>query len=264
MAPALIAPRANTGTVTAATNVSGAAVHPSGAVPTAQANATKNELSDRTDCAMTGSGDGGKGKSDPSCRGLNMPSTHDFVVVSVMGPHAGEDTAAIFQRKRDDTVMVGKTFWLVRSRKSRPEMVHALCRAATAKDCQVYCVLVTPASANGAEPTQVSAAASEYSSDRSAWQPMPTGLGPVTGLMTPGAFALIFDELDFEAKHPSLDLWDYAEYSDLSAPVVFRQGASTICAVRSSTRSHPARMKNNLRIVLAVGRLAPPYAVWLR
>jgi hypothetical protein len=38
-------------------------------------------------------------------------------IVSVMGDHAGEDSDAIFNRKKADIERLGVTYWLMRSRK---------------------------------------------------------------------------------------------------------------------------------------------------
>jgi hypothetical protein len=48
-------------------------------------------------------------------------------VISVMGPHAGEDADVIFGRKIDDCASVGRTFWVAKSPKARPAQVRAVC-----------------------------------------------------------------------------------------------------------------------------------------
>ncbi len=192
-----------------------------------------------------------------------MKETHKYAILSVMGPHAGEDTAAIFTRKIGDISRSGKTFWLVRSHMAKPDMIQKLCAAAVQQACNPLCLFLEPSSPGGAVPTKLDVAASEYSPDSLTWQPLPTGVGPVTGQITKSAYALVFDELTI-TQSEVVDLWDYANFFDPQQPIKIRQGASTVCAVGRDTRNHPNRMKSHLRSVIAIGRLAEPRAVWLR
>jgi hypothetical protein len=111
-------------------------------------------------------------------------------VISVMGAHAGEDAATIFERKVEDCRTAGRTFWVAKSAKARPQQVRATCSSGHG-----YVLFVEPASPNGARATTESASAKEYSPDRIQWFPLPEGLGPVTGQMDGHAAALVFDEL---------------------------------------------------------------------
>jgi hypothetical protein len=187
----------------------------------------------------------------------------EYVVLSVMGPHAGEDTDAIFIRKTEDVRRCGKTFWLVRSHLAKPNMVQKLCSEAIKQTCNPLCFFLKPSSPGGAVPTKSNCKASEYSSDFSTWHPLPPGLGPVTGRISPSAYALIFDEL-IVRESEIIDLWGYADFFDSQRPITIRQGASTVCAIGRETRTHPDRMKSHLRPAIAIGRLAYPYSVWLR
>jgi hypothetical protein len=59
-----------------------------------------------------------------------------------------------------------------------------------------------------------------------------------------------------------IDLWEYLEHPGL-VPIKFRQGASTACAV--PTKDKPVDgMKSRYRRVVAIGKLIPPYGVFLR
>jgi len=192
-----------------------------------------------------------------------MGETAKYAVLSVMGPHAGEEEEEIFLRKRTDIIKCGQTFWLIRSHSAKPDMVQSLCLAAAKAGCTPVCLFVEPSTHGGAVPTKSSRAASEYSPDLTTWQHLPVGLSPVTGHITPGVCALVFDHLMIdEAKR--IDLWDYSDFFDSKQPVIFRQGVSTVCGVAGNTRSNPRRMKSNVRRVVAVGVLKKPYAVWLR
>lgn len=185
-----------------------------------------------------------------------------YAVLSVMGPHAGEDEETIFARKIDDTRKCGKTFWLVRSTKANPALIQKLAEEAQTDGTHVSCIFVAPSSPGGAQPTANSQVASMYSPDGENWSSMPNRMTPVTGKLDRGAYALVFDELSL--AEGEVDLWGYGNFKDPSKPIHFRLGASTVCAVKRDTSSHPRRMKSHIRRVVAVGRLCAPYAVWVR
>ena len=179
-------------------------------------------------------------------------------VISVMGDHAGEGVDAIFNRKMADIDAVGRTFWVARSAKARPGRVQQLCAAKPG-----YVIFVEPATAGGARPTTASDSASEYSGDRAQWLPLPQGMGPVTGKMDDATTAFVFDQLTTDTSRV-LDLWQYADGSDVNSPVRFLLGRSTVCAVRADMSAHPRRMKSRYRTIVAVARLVEPYSAWLR
>lgn len=179
-------------------------------------------------------------------------------VVSVMGDHAGEATAAIFDRKIADIERAGVTFWLMRSPKSRPPQVHEICRP-----FPTYAIFVEPATKGGARPTTKEDAAIEYSEDRIIWRKLSKDLSPVTGKLDSGATALVFNMMTTDVSG-ALDLWDYAEALDLRKPLRFILGCSTVCAVRKDMKSHPDKMKSRYRGIVAVARLTDPYCVWIR
>lgn len=179
-------------------------------------------------------------------------------VLSVMGDHAGESVDEIFKRKIADIERVGKTFWLIRSPKSRPAQVRDICNASPS-----YTIFVEPATKGGARPTTEEDTASEYSDDLLLWHRLPVGLSPVTGKLDAGASALVFDLMTTNVSG-SLDLWSYEDASVSQEPIRFILGCSTICAIQSNTKSHPNRMKSRFRRIVAVARLAHPHCVWLR
>lgn len=179
-------------------------------------------------------------------------------VVSVMGDHAGESVDAIFKRKIADIGRTGKTFWLIKSPKARPEPVQEICRPTPA-----FTIFVHPATTGGARPTTAETAAEAYSADGASWHRLPHGISPVTGKLDSGASALVFDKMEM-AVSGILDLWGYRDFSDPGAPLKFILGCSTVCAVRENMASHPGRMKSRYRGVIAVARLVEPYCVWLR
>ena len=179
-------------------------------------------------------------------------------VVSVMGPHAGEDSFSIFGRKMKDCETVGRTFWVARSAKARPAQVQEICLSG-----QGFVLFIEPASPGGVRPTTESDCATEYSPDRVEWSPLPVALGPVTGQMDASATALVFDRLVIDVDRV-IDLWAYADFAHPDSPLRFALGLSTAIALRRDTSEHPRRMKSRYRRLAAVARLADPYCVWLR
>lgn len=186
-----------------------------------------------------------------------------YSVFSVMGSHAGEESDAIFARKIADIRNAGRTFWVVRSHRAKPDMIQAIGTAVCSNSGEPLCAFLAPSSPGGAVPTKTSSAAAEYSANRSTWYALPSGITPVTGQMTPSTCALVFDQLRLE-EVAIVDMWEYADFFNSDQPVKIRQGASTVGVLRGNTSAHPDRMKSHLRHVMAVGRLAEPFAVWLR
>jgi hypothetical protein len=179
-------------------------------------------------------------------------------IISVMGAHAGEGVDSIFTRKIADIDRVGKTFWLARSPKAQPAQVQKMCQAVPA-----YVVFIAPATKGGARPTVEQDPAKEFSQDLKMWRPFPNGLGPVTGKLDSRSVALVFDMLTLAAD-TTLDLWNYADFTDTHKPVKLMLGCSTSCAVRRHMSSHPDRLKSRYRDVVAVARLSAPFCVWVR
>ena len=186
-----------------------------------------------------------------------------YNVFSVMGPHAGENSDAIFKRKIADVKNVGRTFWVVHSHKAKPDMIQSVGASVFESSGEPLCAFLFPSSPGGAFPTKTATAALEYSANRREWVPIPQGMTAVTGKMSSSTCALVFDQL-WLMKSGFVDLWQYADFFDPRQPVIIRQGASTLGVMRKDTSYHPNRMKSHLRKVIAVGRLVHPFAVWLR
>ena len=55
-----------------------------------------------------------------------MMKEPEYSLFSVMGPHAGEDSDVIFERKISDIRKAGRTFWVIRSHKAKPNMVQTI------------------------------------------------------------------------------------------------------------------------------------------
>jgi len=177
-------------------------------------------------------------------------------IISVIGDHAGEGVDVIFKRKIADIKKTGKTFWLVKSYKSRPAQVQEICQLPP-----TYTIFIKPLRQGGARATINNDAAREYYIDeKKTWFRLPAGLSPVTGKLDAGTTALVFDMLTTSVSG-TIELWRYADFSDEQKTVKFRQGCSTVCAILSS---HPKRMKSQCREIVAVAKFTEPYGVWLR
>lgn len=187
-----------------------------------------------------------------------------YVIISVMGPHAGEGENEIFKRKMSDIEVVGRTFWLIKSHKAEPNMVQAICRQAQNEGHNVPCIFIQPSSPAGSIPTKTSDSAKMFSADNLKWSVLPDRLSPVTGKIDSGAHALIFDSL--RKEQGALDLWDYADFFKPSKPLKIIQGGSTLCALRKDISDLPdsEKIKSRFRGIVAVGTLREPYAVWLK
>jgi len=190
---------------------------------------------------------------------MNLNNTK-YVILSVMGPHAGEDEAKIYQRKILDIDNTGMTFWLVRSNQAKPDAVQQMCKVAKSESSDIYCYLIDPSSR--ASPTKYAESAKAYSQDKITWRDFPSSLGPVTGRIDKGAYALVFSEI--KLSNFNIDLWNYSNYFKQIEPIIFRQGGSTVCSIQKDSRAHPKKMQSNLRVVRAVARLTEPYEVWLK
>lgn len=186
-----------------------------------------------------------------------------YCLLSVMGPHAGESSEVIFTRKIDDTKNIGKTFWLIKSYRSKPNMVQDICSAALSENqTAIPCYFISPSSPSGAIPTKAAFPARQYSADGLEWHDLSKHMSPVTGAISSNAFALVFSELTIEEL--KIDLAQYADYFFQDKPLTIKQGASTVCAIRKDMTSHPDISKSRFRRVIATGILHKPFCVWLR
>lgn len=183
-------------------------------------------------------------------------SSADRTVLSVMGPHAGEDSDAIFARKISDITTVGKTFWLCQSPAARPDRTQAFF------EDEASVLFLAAAATNGARATESAHKMIEFSPNKSDWKTVPSSLSPITGLAKSTAYAFVLSALEVCVEPAFVDLWRYVDAN--GSPIRFRLGASTLLARRCDSSLHPLRMKSRMRRVLAVGRLVKPYAVWVR
>ena len=181
-----------------------------------------------------------------------------YLVISVIGSHAGEGIKAIFDRKKKEVADTGLCYWLIKSFKARTERVQKVCRKAADENEKVFCLFISPSAKNGARPTIHAEIVEEFSEDNKNWAVLPEGI-KITGKIDRFSTALVFDDIQILHRPLSFDLSGYSEF-ETNLSIKFQLGASTVCAESSSVIRTPARFRN----VIATGELHPPYAVWLR
>lgn len=181
-----------------------------------------------------------------------------YLIISIVGSHAGEDLTDIFLRKQKEIEKTGKTYWLIQSYKAKTTQVQNLCREAEIKDTFVYCLFIEPSQKGGAKPTLHDSVVSSVSSNNQDWKIISDGI-KVTGKINKNSTALVFDELEILNISTPLDLWEYSEFKT-KKPIKVILGASTVCCEKIPSHG----MKSRYRKIVGVGRLVHPYGLWLK
>ena len=65
-----------------------------------------------------------------------------YVIISVIGPHAGEPLNQIFSRKMTDVKKAGKTFWVISSNKASLELIHQMKTNALKENKDIFVFLL--------------------------------------------------------------------------------------------------------------------------
>jgi len=185
-----------------------------------------------------------------------------YILISVVGPHAGETEKEIFERKIKEVEKTGRSYWLHKSYKAKPEIVSLLGQLACKNGATPLCLFIEASSSNGAQETKIAEAAKEFSVDKVKWETMSENI-KVTGSIN-GSYALILDRLQFIKENRTIDLWDYSSFEHPDQAVKIVQGGSTVCVVKNSSHHDKNKMKSHVRRILAVGSLVSPFEVWLR
>ena len=187
-----------------------------------------------------------------------------FVIISVMGPHAGESSEQIFSRKIKDIERTGNTFWMIQSYKSSPPKVQSLVKKAKLERKNIFCIFISPSKKGGSKQTKKSIKAKSFSSDKINWKELSPKLSPVTGNISTNSFSLVFDKMNITQQDIKLDLWNYADFEEQKKPILPNMGVSTICAVRKDMSQHPTKIKSNIRKIEAVAKVSSLGCVWLK
>ena len=187
---------------------------------------------------------------------LKIPKQGKHVIISVMGPYAGESESSIFTRKRREINENGFTFWHHQSYQAKPDMVQELGKAAEGSPIKL--ILTSTGSKKRGEDTKKHAQAKKFSPKKySSYKPIPKSIYVETGTRP---WAIVITNLVLEKKE--INLWDYSNYFTGGA-IITRQGGSTVCAIRQSSRDDPMKMKSKIRDVVAIADVIHPFSVWL-
>lgn len=181
-----------------------------------------------------------------------------YLIITVIGSHAGEEVGSIFSRKQRELKENGKTYWLLKSFRAKTAQIQQVCQKAREEGEEVGCLFVEASSRGGARPTVHGLRARQISSDGSAWDELSGGVR-ITGKLDAQSTALVLDELSLADPQETVNLWQYSEYGT-GQPVRLQLGASTVCCVQAAS----VGMKSRFRRVVATGTLALPYAVFVR
>ena len=181
-----------------------------------------------------------------------------YLVITVIGPHAGDDVSTIFSKKQKEIDNHGKTYWLLKSFRAKTNQIQNICKKANEDKEDVYCLFIEPSSKDGARPTICNSLVKYISHNGSEWEELPSNVN-ITGKIDIQSSALVLNGLLLVNPMQIVDLWEYSEFGT-DAPLKLQLGASTICCVRK----HSEGMKSRFRNVVALGRLAFPYAVLVK
>ena len=180
---------------------------------------------------------------------------HQNSILSIIGQHGGGSPDSILTRKANDISQSGITFWAYRSHLCHPSMVHLMSKNSE----EIWCYFIEPSTKNSARPTTEDVQATQYSVDKNIWSTFPPNIGPVSGCVNFGCFAMVFDVIELGSQE--IDTWGYRCFHN-HAPVKFSLGCSTVCVEPTSDVQNG--MKSRFRKSVAKARLKSPYAVFLR
>lgn len=186
----------------------------------------------------------------------NILETHPNIIISVIGPHAGEDLSTIFTRKIKDTTTCGYTYWISKSRVISPEIISSFQKES--KD-DLYMIFIKTSMNSYGKDTLHSESATK-AQEKNGWQEIDPKLSPVTGKMP--TYGLKFDNICVLDQKYKIDLKNYCEW-DMDAnkrnnPVKIMMGKSTICVRKSEKKQE---MKNGIREIVAYAKLAEPFCL---
>ncbi len=185
-----------------------------------------------------------------------------YVVISVIGPHAGDSEEEILDKKGKEIKDIGKSFWLHKSYNAKPNIVQDFCEKALKERSIPVCIFIKASSENGARPTKQDDKMREFSLDKKCWEKIPLRI-IVTG-SSKNAFIMIFNKLDIIKKEQYLNLLDYSLFKSPGKAVRMGRGASTVCCVKESSNDDPNKMKSNRRKIVAIGEFFHPFTAWVR
>jgi len=168
----------------------------------------------------------------------------------------------LLSKKILDLNKTGKSYWFINTTYPLREDIQNICQKN-----ELYIIFIEPASNNMPRmlrsPIEDEDIANYYSADGQNWKSIPSDFSPITGKIREKTTVILFENLITEIGL-EIDLWDYAVYRNDTIPLRFRLGFSSFCATKKDMSSHPGRMGLHLRKILAIAKIAAPFAVWVK
>lgn len=189
----------------------------------------------------------------------NLPTR---LVVSVYGPHAGEDEMEILNRKMEDIRKIGFTMWFYgkSNRFARPNDVQTMSRRAIAEGVPPQMWLIHPSTIGGAQQTsKPPVTMREMSADGSSFTTIDRRLTPVTG--GNDGFAFVISKIEV-VRSRVIDLSKYADPTE--EHVGFKIGNSTQVLHLPNKPQAGTPMRKPIRSLWALCELKEPYCVFVR
>ena len=187
-----------------------------------------------------------------------IPLEKKYLIISVIGTHAGEDISQILFNKQKELESKGRTYWLLRSFRAKTLQIQKICEQATKERDSIYCLFINPSRENGARPTTHNSKVKYVSENGNNWRALPKGV-KITGKVDRQSTALVLNELYLTSPIPNIDLWKFSEF-ETDDPLKLQLGASTICCKNIPSKG----MQSRYRDVIAFGKLIHPYAVYVK
>jgi hypothetical protein len=177
----------------------------------------------------------------------------EFALLSSAGSHAREGWRTIIARKTADIVKAKHSIWVLNSNAARPDTVQSFCNNHAAR----YVIFLTRSrDAKSDKGTSTEERVRWYSGDNKKWLQLDPLLSHVTGRINRATTGLWLDALQ-EVQSDSLTLECFHKLSNNELLRRFEKHESTYPARRV------APVRDGTYQILAVGRLASPFAVWL-
>jgi hypothetical protein len=177
----------------------------------------------------------------------------EYSILSSAGSHAREDWATIIARKTADIAKTKHSVWVLNSNAARPDSMKSFCNNHAAR----YVIFLSRE--RGAKSDSGPSTGDRvqcYSGDNRSWSPLDQSLSHVTGKVNRATTGLWLDALE-EVKSGSVNLTSFRKHGDNEILARFERHESTY-PVRRMAPVQEGRYQ-----ILAVGRLASPFAVWL-
>jgi len=176
-----------------------------------------------------------------------------YVILSTVAGRYGRETwQAIIDRKCADVIGLGHTVWAMNSQAARPDAVQSFCQ----EHGPCHVLFLNKGLRNKPGSITIDAAKCYSINGLHPWLPLPAGLSPVTGLKSRLTTGLWLEELE-EVHSRSIALDPF-----------LKQGGQRLTEFSNINSAYPVERVGPVQAgdynILAVGRLAPPFAVYLR